>query len=255
MQSFASIGTGWFSFIILGGVIAAIVQIMFAWRLWILVGSRVLSVSVALLAITQACAAFAGGIQLKFASGTQNQDRAALPLTIWLMGSALVDIMIAASMVVLLQGSKYRQRKLGANEVVVNRLILFFIETGALTATVALVTLILFLITPITLLHECPAIVLAKLYSNTMLAGFNNRIVVKRTGPAHLLPFDLTRSPMTATHVSPASLPHMVSPGLLRLGSRHIPDTSGVEEREVYAITFPNYMADPELGLEEKQFK
>ena len=41
--SFSTIGNGWFSFIILGGVISAIVQWSFSWRLWILARSIILT--------------------------------------------------------------------------------------------------------------------------------------------------------------------------------------------------------------------
>lgn len=47
-KSFSTIGTGWFSFIILGGVISAIVQCSFSWRLWILARSKILTGGIAM---------------------------------------------------------------------------------------------------------------------------------------------------------------------------------------------------------------
>ena len=49
--SFSTIGNGWFSFIILGGVISAIVQWSFSWRLWILARSMILTGAISIVCV------------------------------------------------------------------------------------------------------------------------------------------------------------------------------------------------------------
>jgi len=206
--SFYTIGTGWFSFVMLGGIISAIVQLTFCWRLWLLTKSHVLVGVVLLLTTSQLSGSIAGGLHLRVSSTTTSQSEVNAPLAIWLLGSAVVDVIIAVSMTILLYRSKMNGQRFKANvngqrnlsEPVVNRLIVFFIETGTLTASVAIVTLILFFVSPNTHLHECTAIILAKLYSNTLLAGFNNRALLKTVPPTSHLPSMLT--PTTFTSVS-----------------------------------------------------
>lgn len=195
-SAFYTIGTGWFSFIILGGIISAIVQATFAWRLWLLTRSRILVGAVVLLTITQVSGAVVGGLRLRISSTAEDQIDSIVPLSIWLLGSAVVDVVIAISMTVLLSHSKANGQAFKANlhanssfsEPVVNRLILFVIETGSLTATIAIITLVTFFASPYTHLHECSAIIIAKLYSNTLLAGFNNRARLHNVAPTSSLP-------------------------------------------------------------------
>jgi hypothetical protein len=51
------------------------------------------------------------------------------------------------------------------------------VETGMITTTVAIAELILYLVYQHNNLHMIPALVLAKLYTNTLLATFNSRSV------------------------------------------------------------------------------
>ena len=64
----------------------------------------------------------------------------------------------------------------------VNKLIRLTVETGALTATIAVVDLILFLAVPNTDYHITPALILAKLYSNSLLVVLNSRIRISYAG-------------------------------------------------------------------------
>lgn len=186
--AFSTIGTGWFSFIILGGVISAAVQTTFAWRLWLLTKSRALVGTILVLTTSQLSGSIVTGLQLRVSSDSQGQKNAIAPFSIWLSGSALVDVIIAISMTVLLSRARANGQLFKANmqahrqisDPVVNRLIVFIIETGTLTASVAIITLILFFASRDTHLHECTAIIISKLYSNTLLAGFNNRARLKK---------------------------------------------------------------------------
>lgn len=58
---------------------------------------------------------------------------------------------------------------------VITKLIRMTVETGMLTTTAAITELILFLVYQHNNLHMIPALALAKLYTNTLLATFNSR--------------------------------------------------------------------------------
>ncbi|CAL1708082.1 unnamed protein product [Somion occarium] len=223
--SFSTIGMGWFSFIILGGIISAAVQLTFSWRLWILAKSKVLTGTVATLALTQLGGSIVGGAQLKSSSGTSQQSRSNVALTVWLAGSALVDVIIAIAMTFLLLRSKKNHKLVesklqGQNQLshsLINRLIFFVVETGTMTATVAIVAIVTFLAMPQTYVHECPAIILAKLYSNTLLAGFNNRAMMERVEPEQRKSIAISSVIFTPSADAPAGF-EFVTPGQLESG-------------------------------------
>ncbi|KIJ36587.1 hypothetical protein M422DRAFT_124423, partial [Sphaerobolus stellatus SS14] len=92
---------------------------------------------------------------------------------VWLAGSAACDVTIAISMTYYLSRKETHLKRTSA---VINRLIRLTIETGSLTATVAIVDITLYLVFPHQDYHTAPALTLAKLYSNTLLVVFNSRL-------------------------------------------------------------------------------
>jgi len=107
------------------------------------------------------------------------KGRTALPLiSTWLATSAFVDVFIAVAMTVILLKAKSGLRR-RSNDMV-NSLVRLVIETGILTASVAIIDVVFFTARSDTLLHECPALVLAKLYANTLLVNLNNRAFMRR---------------------------------------------------------------------------
>ncbi|OJT05447.1 hypothetical protein TRAPUB_3736 [Trametes pubescens] len=95
----------------------------------------------------------------------------------WLGGSALADIVIAVTMTILLLKTKTGFRR---SDSLVNKLARLAIESGTVTASVAIVDVVMFSALPQTLYHECPALALSKLYANMMLASLNNRAFIRR---------------------------------------------------------------------------
>lgn len=71
--------------------------------------------------------------------------------------------------------------------VMIVRLITLTIETGTATATVALISLILFFTLPTKIYYMTPTFLAAKLYANTVVLIFNNRaqIVQNRSHALH----------------------------------------------------------------------
>ncbi|KAK0222438.1 hypothetical protein EDD85DRAFT_960081 [Armillaria nabsnona] len=86
--------------------------------------------------------------------------------------SALCDIIIAICMTYYLMRSNasFRQARM-----LVTKLIRLTIETGSVTALVALVTGILFFVFPHKTFYGTPALIVPKLYANTVLVVLNSR--------------------------------------------------------------------------------
>ncbi|KAI0706774.1 hypothetical protein C8T65DRAFT_740607 [Cerioporus squamosus] len=100
-------------------------------------------------------------------------------VSVGVITATVVDALIAGSMAYLLLSSKTGIKQ---SDAMIHKLVRLGVETGALTAAVALVYAIAFMTHTNDLLFECPALVLPKLYSNTFLVSLNNRAFTSRPG-------------------------------------------------------------------------
>ncbi|KAF8182016.1 hypothetical protein BJ912DRAFT_978782 [Pholiota molesta] len=163
---------------IMAGLIAMIVQLYFTWRIWILSSSYPLAIFIGLISVAQGIAGLVAGIQA-LQIGNLTQLTVLMAPKIWLAGAALSDTLIAISMTILLY--RARQRSLvPKTNYILKRIIAITIETNTLSASVAVLTLILFVKFPQYTLFICPPYALGKLYSNTLLVIFNNRMAMPR---------------------------------------------------------------------------
>ncbi|KAJ8517243.1 hypothetical protein ONZ45_g5544 [Pleurotus djamor] len=92
---------------------------------------------------------------------------------VWLGGTALCDVIIAASMIYFLSKSRTGFRQ---TNVLLTKLVRIVIETGLTCATFAVLDLILFLAFQETNYHLAPSVALSKLYSNSLLVVLNARV-------------------------------------------------------------------------------
>ncbi|TFY79283.1 hypothetical protein EWM64_g4729 [Hericium alpestre] len=166
---------------LVSGIAAAWVQLFFAWRIWTL-GMRgnypwiwkIVTILIVLVALAQGIAGMAAGIRFISLADIAQFHIIYGSASTWLAGSAACDVMIALSMVILLSGAK--KRAFGTkSERLLSRLIQMTIETGAVTATAAVLDLAFFLGQPENNLHLLMALLLAKLYTNTLYATLNSR--------------------------------------------------------------------------------
>jgi len=171
----------WFGVPIMGAFVSAVVQCCFAWRVFILSRSYILSTAIVVLALAQAGAGIAGGVKMH--SSTAADLGPAIPLLItWLAGSALVDILIAITMTSLLLRARTGIR---STDVLLNKIIRLTVESGSLTAVVAVIDLIVANVPSLKtsgLMYECPSMVLTKLYANTFLTNLNSRAFMRQNG-------------------------------------------------------------------------
>lgn len=145
----------------------------FAWRIRVLMPKTWLSVAICFLGIATLGGAFAGGaiflVVKKLADIATNVIRPAG--IVWLLSAAIGDIMIAASISWFLQSHKSGFK---ASDQLLDRVIRVTVTNGLLTATIAVIDLILFLSSDKPN-HIAIAIILPRVYTNTILASLNSR--------------------------------------------------------------------------------
>nr|VWO97798.1 Carrier domain-containing protein [Ganoderma boninense] len=172
----------WFSVPVLGGIVSAAVQLYYARRIWLLSKSDILAGVIAVVSLAQGAAGIASGVLVKNrpASQASSQDKSLPAISAWLGGSALVDVMIAVAMTILLLRTR---TGLKHSDTMVMKLVRLVIESGTLTATVAVVAVVLFAALPGTVYYEFPSLILAKLYANTLVTSLNNRAFLHKLRP------------------------------------------------------------------------
>ncbi|KAJ7500069.1 hypothetical protein FB451DRAFT_1119217 [Mycena latifolia] len=159
----------WFPVCILGSLIAGIVQLFYAYRLHVFSGSK------SRLALLQISSGIAQGVISKLTIDRSNLTERPICVTIWLLSSALCDIVIAGSMSYYLRRSQLISPRL---KDAITRMVRYTVETGAITAVVAVVQVVVQLAFPKNNFFETPSWTLGKLYSNNLLVLLNARAVV-----------------------------------------------------------------------------
>jgi hypothetical protein len=152
--------------------ISFIVQGFFCYRIWTL-NKRMwwLCLIIAILSVAQAIGAAWGGIK-STTLGRYAVIKSALYL--WLVTSTVVDILIAIAMTLLLRQVRGNEGR--SSNYILPRVVRLTIETNTLTASVAIVSLVLYVAFPNEIYYTCSTGVIGKLYSNSLLVTLNNRI-------------------------------------------------------------------------------
>ncbi|CAE6438264.1 hypothetical protein ACGC1H_007007 [Rhizoctonia solani] len=167
-------GWSWIAVPLLSGIVSSTVQLFFAWRIWVLSKSIPLAGLIVAIAVTQGLCAMYSGIKFAILNDVTKIATLFPTATVWLGGSALCDFIITISMVTFLARAS---TGFSQTDSVITKLIRMTVETGLVTTTAATVELILYLVYQKNNLHMIPALALAKLYTNTLLATFNSRSV------------------------------------------------------------------------------
>ncbi|KAJ7465742.1 hypothetical protein B0H11DRAFT_2049135 [Mycena galericulata] len=167
----------WFSVPVMSGLVAFIGQSFYAYRLYLLSKSRWLPIFIVMLALMSSIGAFmAGSFSFKVGSDLpllhSNKNYG---IGIWLGGAASTDIIITASLSYYLWRSKTGLRETNALLV---RLIRLTIQTGSVTAVVAITDFTLFYAIPDKPYFITAGVILPKLYANTILAVLNARFQI-----------------------------------------------------------------------------
>ncbi|KAK0212248.1 hypothetical protein DFS33DRAFT_1482182 [Desarmillaria ectypa] len=165
----------WLTVPIMSGVAACVGQVFYAYRIFILSKSRIVPIFVTCVSLTSSVAAIITGVYC-FQAGSiikLNNWKTSIAIGIWCGTSALCDIVIASCMTYYLMRSDTGFRR---THLLVIKLIRLTIETGSVTAVVALLNLILFFAFPGRTFYTTPALIMPNLYANTVYMVLNSRI-------------------------------------------------------------------------------
>ncbi|EKM52235.1 uncharacterized protein PHACADRAFT_260469 [Phanerochaete carnosa HHB-10118-sp] len=180
----------WLAVPVFSSIVSCTVQMYYAYRIGFLSKSRLLMAGISLLAILQGAAGIATGVQSAIISSFEELEARAHSVTIlWLVGSAVCDVVIAATMAYLLLRANTKSSETRA---MITRLVQIIIETGTLTAFAAVLVLVLYVALPNRAYYTAVGAVLGKLYSNALLVLFNSRM---RVSGSRAPPSTHTRGP------------------------------------------------------------
>ncbi|KIL57801.1 hypothetical protein M378DRAFT_360879 [Amanita muscaria Koide BX008] len=167
----------------IGSVVAFVVQLFFCYRIWKLRKGDwyiVVCVIIALISVLQLIGGTVGGVSVhfnKYFDVIRQVDQ--IYAYIWLVGEAVADVLIAVTMTYLLLGSQsefnFQSRS------VANKIVRLVVQSNSLTASVAVTSVIFFVVAKGANYFIASTIILGKLYSNTLLATFNHRIFLRRS--------------------------------------------------------------------------
>ncbi|KAF8220699.1 hypothetical protein L208DRAFT_1332293, partial [Tricholoma matsutake] len=180
---------------LIGSLTSFIIQLFFCYRIWALRNDFwPLCILIGSISTTQLYGGIAGGIRDAYVRYFLSHQAALLHVfQLWLIGNAVADFLIAVTMVFLLM--KARRREYRFTNDVIMRLVRLIVETNSLTAGIALFSVILFVVFPVCIFSHDVTLVIGKLYSNTLLVTFNNRVyIIDRHGHSRNLSAVDTRS-------------------------------------------------------------
>ncbi|KAJ7704189.1 hypothetical protein B0H14DRAFT_3526763 [Mycena olivaceomarginata] len=146
----------WLLVPVTSGLVAFISQSFYAYRVYVLSGSRIVPFIIVTIALTSSVAAFVTGAFTFEDSSKPGKNK--ISLVIWCGGSALDDIIIAVCMTYFLTK---RDTGFSHTNVLISKLTRLIIETGTFTAT-----------------SRLQAVSSPKLYANTILVVLNSRIAI-----------------------------------------------------------------------------
>ncbi|KAI1790129.1 hypothetical protein LXA43DRAFT_891511 [Ganoderma leucocontextum] len=170
---------------IVSSIISVWVQTFYAWRIYRLGRWRVIPVIIIITALAQAggaCAIAISFIWLKDIDRLHDTNMFARTI-VWLGGSAFTDMTIMLSMCYLLFSVKRNTIAFARSELLVRRLIRLTVETGCACAISAVLELGFFLGLPETNIHLIVALILSKVYSNTLMTSLNSRANISANRP------------------------------------------------------------------------
>ncbi|KAK0459364.1 uncharacterized protein EV420DRAFT_1642328 [Desarmillaria tabescens] len=158
----------WLTVPIMSAAVACVGQVFYAYRIFILSKSQIVPILVTCVSLTSSVAAIITGAY-SFEAGNVtklNNRKTSIAVGIWCGASALCDIVIAICMTYYLMRSDTGFRR---TRMLVTKLIRLTIETGTVTGIE---------FTPSTLVtfYGTPALIMPKLYANTVYMVLNSRI-------------------------------------------------------------------------------
>ncbi|KAK0223785.1 hypothetical protein IW262DRAFT_1458827 [Armillaria fumosa] len=191
IDALTGIKFNWLTGPIMSAVAACIGQVFYAYRIFIVSKSRIVPIFIICISLTSSSAGIITGIY-SFQAGNViilDNRRMFIAIGIWCGASALCDILIAIFMAYYLLHSTTNFRR---TRMLVTKIIRLTIETGSVTAVVALFTLILFIGFPHHILFITPGMLVPKLYANAVYMVLNSRFHIIGGRDTYNSPTDVT---------------------------------------------------------------
>ncbi|KAF9451105.1 hypothetical protein P691DRAFT_663869, partial [Macrolepiota fuliginosa MF-IS2] len=165
----------WLTMPVLNGLVGCIVQSFYAFRIYVLAGnSYVLPAFIILLAVTQCVASIIVGVDEHKAHGLDLLTH----LGIWPIVSTACDVTIVFAMSYYLSDSRTGKRSLQPTSTILCRALHLAVETGALTATISILYLVLWVFYPLDYYYMTFAFIMGKVYANSLMVIFNSRVLI-----------------------------------------------------------------------------
>jgi len=159
----------------LDSIISLIVQGFYCWRIYVLRKNSIIFPAIIFaISLTQCGAGVATAVIAHRLGKLSLISTEVVEQTIWLVGGVVADIMITAVLTWTLL--KTRASELPSSNSMLTRIVRLTVETNALTASIAVLSLILFLAVPQhSTLVVPPTAIIGKLYTNCLVAVLNSR--------------------------------------------------------------------------------
>ncbi|PBK66302.1 hypothetical protein ARMSODRAFT_1086790 [Armillaria solidipes] len=185
MDALNRLNFSWLTVPVMGAVVSCVGRVFYAYRIFVLSKSRIIPIFVFLqVSLTSFVAAIITGIYTFQASDTTklNSWKMYIAVGIWCIASVLGDILIAICMTYYASSFSLSLMRSTTNfrrtRVLVTKIIRLTIETGSVTAVVALLRFILFAAFPHQTFYATPAMIAPKLYANCVYMVLNSRFQI-----------------------------------------------------------------------------
>ncbi|TFK47574.1 hypothetical protein OE88DRAFT_772195 [Heliocybe sulcata] len=203
------------------GIIAMLVQFFFAWRIKILTGSWILVIAVVIAALGGGLGGVGTAIAVTILPHFADFQMFQPVVVVWLISNAVCDVLITSALTWHL-----RRHKTGfpATDDIVNRIIRLTVQTGMLTAVVAVLDVGFFVGSP-SGIHLAFNFPLSKLYTNSLMSTLNSRSGWKYNRTTE--PSGHDPEAVSGAHLSThreASRPRKPGPGVLNLSQGRTPE-------------------------------
>ncbi|KAJ7769166.1 hypothetical protein DFH07DRAFT_807078 [Mycena maculata] len=193
-------------------LVAFIAQSFYAYRIYVFSKSPILPYLILTISLGGSVSALIAGVFTLEASDLTmlKSQRFSTVIGVWNGASALSDVIIAVSMTYYLSihHTGFRQ-----THVLISNLIRLTIETGSLTALVAVIGLIIFFAFPGRVYYLIPAAFNPGLYANTLLVLLNSRFRILGGRSGDLSSTDMLSIPSFRHNNGTVSGSHLIYPG------------------------------------------
>ncbi|KAH9837893.1 uncharacterized protein C8Q71DRAFT_567428 [Rhodofomes roseus] len=180
IEAYYLVGNEWFAVPIIGTLGSAVVQCFFAWRIYMLSRLWVLVGAIISLCMVQIVAGILTALKLREAHSigeVVSSTSGLVALIVLGASTALLDIISALSMIILLLRQKTGTRR---STQLINKVVFLTLETGGLTASVAVAGIVLASVFPDQTYYAPAVYNQSKLYAITLLTHLLNRVHLRQ---------------------------------------------------------------------------